>query len=84
MGGDHADALGGVHRAAAPDRHQAVAPLRAILRGAFVDEVHRRIGADAIEDDRFDVRAAQRFEGGVEQAGRLHAGIGHEQRTPDA
>ena len=82
--GHDADALGGVDRAAAADRDQAVAALRSILGGPGVDELDARVGADAIEDDRLAVRAAQDLERGVEQTRGLHARVGDEQRPPDA
>jgi len=81
---DDADAFGGVHRAAAPDRDKAVTALRAIFRGACIDKVDAGVRLDAVEHDWLAVGAAQSFQGGVKQACRFHAGVGDEQRPAHA
>jgi hypothetical protein len=53
--GDHADALGGIHGAAAADRHKSVATLCAVLGCACVDQLDARVCLDLVEDDRLDV-----------------------------
>ena len=55
VGGDDANSLGRVYRAAAADRDKAVATLRAVLSGSRVDELHAGIGLDPIEHDGFDI-----------------------------
>ncbi len=84
MRGHDADPLGGVDRAAASDRDQAVATLGLILGGAGVDEVDTRVGAHSVEHDRLAVRAAQHLERGVEQTRGLHSRVGDEQWPADA
>ena len=82
--GDHADALGRVHRAAAADRDEPVTALRLVFGGACIDKVDGRVCLHAIEHDRLHVGAAQRLERGVEQARGLDSWICHQQRPADA
>ena len=79
MRGDDADALGGVHRAAAADGDQAVAALLAVLGGTLVNERDPGIGTHLVEDDRLHVGASQRLERHVEEPCGLDAWVGDEQ-----
>src|SRR5260221_214453 len=82
--GDHADPFGCVHRASAADRHQAVAALCAVFGGARVDQLDARVCPDSVENDRLDIRAAQRFERGVKETGRLDTCVCDEERPAHA
>ena len=75
-----ADAFGGVHRAAAADRDQPVAALRAVFGRSLVDQRNAWVGSDLVEHDRLDVGSPQRLERDLEQPGGLDPGVGHEQR----